>query len=327
MARDQAMLANAKVDLDRYRTLINQDAIPKQQLDTQVALVAQYEGNIKTDQANIDNAKLQLTYAHITAPITGRIGLRQMDPGNIVHASDTTGLLIITQVQPISVLFTIPEDDLPPILKKLRAGAHLPIIATNRDKSEKLASGTLLTIDNSIDPTTGTSRLKGIFENKDNALFPNQFVNIRVLVETLVNQVIVPEVAVQQGSQGQFVYVVEGTGDQAKVRVQKVQVGETEGQDAQILSGLKAGDVVVTDGTDKLQNGSPVRPRTGGGPGAGAPGGRVGHKRSGDAAAGKGPAQGGTLSGSTPQSAGTDNGAAGKGKKREGNPPKAKENQ
>jgi multidrug efflux system membrane fusion protein len=329
MARDQAMLANAKVDLDRYRTLINQDAIPKQQLDTQVALVAQYEGNIKTDQANIDNAKLQLTYAHITAPITGRIGLRQMDPGNIVHASDTTGLLIITQVQPISVLFTIPEDDLPPILKKLRAGAHLPIIATNRDKSEKLATGTLLTIDNSIDPTTGTSRLKGIFENKDNALFPNQFVNIRVLVDTLVNQVIVPEVAVQQGSQGQFVYVVEGTGDQAKVRVQKVQVGETEGQDAQILSGLNAGDVVVTDGTDKLQNGSPVRPRTGGGPGAGAPGGRGGRKKG---VAGPADKTGheNTLSGGAPQSAATDNGPAGnvgKGKKLEGNPPKAKENQ
>jgi len=330
MARDQAMLANAKVDLDRYRTLINQDAIPKQQLDTQVALVAQYEGNIKTDQANIDNAKLQLTYAHITAPITGRIGLRQMDPGNIVHASDTTGLLIITQVQPIAVLFTIPEDDLPPILKKLRAGAHLPIIATNRDKSEKLASGTLLTIDNSIDPTTGTSRLKGIFENKDNALFPNQFVNIRVLVETLANQVIVPEVAVQQGSQGQFVYVVEGTGDQAKVRVQKVQVGETEGQDAQILSGLNAGDVVVTDGTDKLQNGSPVRPRTGGGPGAGAPGGRGGRNKKGVAGTADKSGHENTLSGGAPQSAATDNGAAGnvgKGKKREGNPQKAKESQ
>jgi len=322
MARDQAMLANAKVDLDRYKTLLAQDAIPKQQLDTQGALVAQYEGNIKTDQANIDNAKLQLTYARITAPITGRIGLRQVDPGNIVHASDTTGLLIITQVQPISVLFTIPEDNLPPILKKLRAGAHLPIIATNRDKSEKLASGTLLTIDNSIDPTTGTSRLKGIFENKDSALFPNQFVNIRVLVDTLSSQVVVPEVAVQQGSQGQFVYVVEGTGDQGKVRVQKVQVGVTEGQETQILSGLNPGDMVVIDGTDKLQNGSQVRPRTGAGPGAGAPGGRGAHKKGGAAPADKG--------GTTPQSAEAGNSAAGnkgQGKKPEGNPQKARENQ
>jgi len=280
MARDQALLANAKVDLDRYQTLLKQDAIPKQQLDTQVALVAQYEGNIKTDQANIENAQLQLTYAKITAPIGGRIGLRLVDPGNIVHAADTTGLLVITQLQPISVLFTIPEDNLPQVLKKLRAGVSLPVDAYNRDKTEKLDTGRLLTVDNTIDPTTGTSKLKAVFDNTKSALFPNQFVNIRLLVDTEVNQVIIPEVAVQQGSNGPYVFVV---GDDSKVKVQTVQPGVIEGNDAQILSGLEVGDAVVIDGTDKLQNGSSVRPELGGA-GAGAPGKR-GAKRKGGAPA------------------------------------------
>jgi multidrug efflux system membrane fusion protein len=267
MARDRALLDNARIDLSRYQTLLKQDAIPSQQLDTQKALVDQYVGNIKTDQANIDNAKLQLTYAKITAPITGRIGLRQVDPGNIVHASDTTGLLIITQVQPIAVLFTIPEDNLPKVLKKLRAGANLPVDAYNRDKSQKLSGGRLATVDNSIDATTGTSKLKAIFTNKDNALFPNQFVNIRLLVDTLTNQVIVPEVAVQQGSQGPFVYLVDE--ESSKVKVQLVKPGITEGDDTQIISGINPGDVVVTDGTDKLQTGSKVREKkAGSGPGA-----------------------------------------------------------
>ena len=269
MAHDQALLANAKLDLQRYKTLLAQDAIPEQQLATQAALVAQYEGNIKTDQANVDNAQLQLTYAKVTAPITGRIGLRQVDPGNIVHATDTTGLVIITQLQPIAVLFTIPEDNLPQVLKKLRAGANLTVEAYNRDKTEKLDSGKLLTIDNTIDATTGTSKLKAIFDNTNNALFPNQFVNIRLLVDTQANQVIVPEVAVQQGSTGQFVYTV---GDDAKVKVQPVQVGIIEGSDAQILSGVSDGDAVVTDGTDKLQAGARVRIRSIGGTTVGAPG-------------------------------------------------------
>lgn len=269
MARDEALLANAKVDLERYQLLLKQDAIPKQQLDTQVALVAQYEGNIKTDQANIDNAKLQLTYAKITAPITGRIGLRLVDPGNIVHAADTNGLLLITQLQPIAALFTIPEDSLPQVLKKLRAGITLQVDAYNRDKTEKLGTGKLATVDNTIDPTTGTSKLKAIFENTNNALFPNQFVNIRLLVETLNGQVIIPDDAVQQGSNGSFVYVV---GDDAKVKVQLVTVGVTEGGISQITNGLKVGDTVVTDGTDKLQNGSRVRIREIGGAAKGAPG-------------------------------------------------------
>ena len=256
MARDQALLANAKVDLQRYQTLLGQEAIPKQQLDTQVALVAQYEGNIKTDKANIDNAILQETYAKVTAPITGRIGLRQVDPGNIVHAADANGLVIITQLQPIAVLFTIPEDNLPQVLKKLRAGASMAVDAYNRDKTEKLDSGKLLTVDNTIDATTGTSKLKAVFDNTKNELFPNQFVNVRLLVDTVQNQVIVPDVAIQQGSNGPFVVIV---GDDAKVKIQPVQVGIVEGNDAQILSGLNEGDAVVTDGAEKLQAGSRVR--------------------------------------------------------------------
>ena len=277
MARDQALLSNAKTDLQRYETLLAQDAIPKQQLDTQRALVAQYEGNIKTDQAAVDNGQLQLTYARVTAPISGRIGLRQVDPGNIVHASDANGLVIITQLQPISVLFTIPEDNLPQVLKKLRAGSTLPVDAFNRDKSEKLDSGKLTTVDNAIDATTGTSKLKAVFSNTNNALFPNQFVNVRLLVDTLTNQVVVPEVAIQQGANGPYVYVVQ---DDAKVKVVQVTVGVIEGNDAQILSGVKEGDALVTDGTDKLQSGSKVRVRElGNGPGA--PGGRGGKKKGG----------------------------------------------
>jgi multidrug efflux system membrane fusion protein len=283
MARDEALLANAKVDLDRYQTLLKQDAIPSQQLDTQAALVRQYEGNIKTDQANIENAKLQLTYSKITAPISGRIGLRLVDPGNIVHATDTTGLLLITQLQPIAALFTIPEDSLPQVLRKLRAGASLPVDAYNRDKTEKLDTGSLATIDNTIDPTTGTSKLKAIFKNTNNALFPNQFVNIRLLVDTQVNQVIIPENGVIQGADSQFVYIV---GDDAKVKVQPVKVGVIEGNDAQILSGVSNGDTVVVDGAEKLQAGSRVRIRELGGAAKGAPGKRGAKKKTEGPAAG-----------------------------------------
>ena len=178
LAHDQALLANAKVDLKRYQGLVKTDAIPSQQLDTQTALVAQYDAVIKQDQANIDSAQLQLTYSKVTAPITGVLGLRLVDPGNIVHASDANGMITITQVQPISVLFTIPEDSLPQVTQKMRAGAHLPVDAYNRDNSKKLASGMLMTLDNQIDSTTGTSRLKAVFDNKDNSLFPQQFVNV-----------------------------------------------------------------------------------------------------------------------------------------------------
>ena len=185
LAHDQALLDNAIVDQKRYVGLVKTDAIPSQQLDTQNALVAQYQGTIKQDNANIESAKLQLAYSKVTAPITGVVGLRLVDPGNIVHAADANGMITITQLQPIAVLFTIPEDSLPQVTQKLRAGAHLPADAYNRDNSKKLASGTLVTLDNQIDNTTGTSKLKAVFENKDNSLFPQQFVNIRLLVDTL----------------------------------------------------------------------------------------------------------------------------------------------
>ncbi len=283
LAHDQALLDNAKVDYERYKGLLATNAIPKQQLDTQLALVAQYEGTIKQDIANIDNAKLQLVYAKIPAPITGVLGLRLVDPGNIVHASDTNGMVVITQLQPIAVLFTIPEDSLPQVTQKLRAGAHLPADAYNRDNSKKLASGMLVTLDNQIDSTTGTSKLKAVFDNTDNALFPQQFVNIRLLVDTLSNQLVVPNVAVQNGQQGTFVYVVD---DDSKVHLKTVQVGITTETSSDILKGLSDEDRVVVDGTDRLIEGAPVRVRKpgeldnpagpGGGRGKGGRGGRGG---------------------------------------------------
>ena len=261
LAHDQALLANARVDLERYTQLVKTDAIPSQQLDTQRALVAQYEATIKQDQANIDNARLQLTYAHVTAPITGVLGLRLVDPGNIVHASDQGGMITITQLQPISALFTIPEDSLPQVTQKLRAGAHLPVDAYNRDNSKKLASGTLITLDNQIDATTGTSKLKAVFENKDYALFPQQFINVRLLVDTLTNQLVVPNVAVQNGQQGTFVYVVD---EDSRVHLRPVQVGITTADKADIMSGISDSDRVVIDGTDRLIEGAVVRVRKAG---------------------------------------------------------------
>jgi len=258
LAHDQALLANARVDLDRYTQLVKTDAIPSQQLDTQRALVAQYEATTKQDQANIDNANLELTYANITAPITGVLGLRLVDPGNIVHASDQNGMVTITQLQPIAVLFTIPEDNLPQVTQKLRAGAKLPADAYNRDHSKKLASGTLLTLDNQIDSSTGTSKLKAVFDNKDNSLFPQQFVNIDLLVDTLTNQLLVPNVAVQNGQKGTFVYVVD---DNSRVHVRPVQVGITNATSADILNGITDGERVVIDGTDRLIENAVVRVR------------------------------------------------------------------
>jgi membrane fusion protein, multidrug efflux system len=260
-AHDQALLANANVDLKRYEELVKTDAIPSQQLDTQRALVAQYDAVIKQDQANIDSAQLQLTYAKVPAPITGVLGLRLVDPGNIVHASDASGMITITQVQPIAVIFTIPEDSLPQVVQKLRAGAHLPADAYNRDNSKKLASGTLMTLDNQIDNTTGTSRMKAVFDNKDNSLFPQQFVNVRLLVDTLTNQTVVPNVAVQNGQQGTFVYVVD---QDSQVHLKPVQVGVTTATDSDILSGISDGDRVVVDGTDRLIEGATVRVRKAG---------------------------------------------------------------
>jgi multidrug efflux system membrane fusion protein len=258
LAKDQALLKNARLDVERYQQLITTDAAPKQQLDTQVALVAQDEATVAQDSANIDNVKLQLTYARITAPIDGVVGLRLVDPGNIVHASDANGIIVITQLQPISVLFTIPEDSLPQVTRRLRAGAQLTVEAWNRDDSKKLASGRLLSVDNQIDNTTGTSKLKAVFDNTDRALFPQQFVNIHLLVDSLTNQLVVPNVAVQNGQQGTFVYVVD---ESSKVHLQPVQVGIATSTSADILSGLSEGTRVVVDGTDRLVEGATVRVR------------------------------------------------------------------
>jgi multidrug efflux system membrane fusion protein len=258
LAHDQALLNEAQVDLDRYKTAFARNAIAKQQLDDQQQVVAQNEGTVKQDTANVDNAKLQLAYANVTAPITGVAGLRLIDPGNMVHGASSSGLVVITQLQPISVLFTIPEDSLPAVTQKLRSGAHLPVDAYNRDDSKKLASGKLITLDNQIDSTTGTSRLKAVFDNQDNSLFPEQFVNIHLLVDTLQNQLVVPNVAVQNGQQGPFVYVVD---DNSRVHLKTVQVGIVTDKVTDILGGLSDGDRVVVDGTDRLVEGAQVRVR------------------------------------------------------------------
>ena len=258
MAKDQAQLKNAKIDLERYKVLLAQDSVSQQQLDTQIAAVNQYEGIIKSDQAQIDTAKLLLTYTRITAPITGRIGLRLVDQGNMVRTTDQNGLAVIMQVQPIAVLFNIPEDDLPPVLKKMRAGQQLEVEAYNRDLKKKLATGTLLTIDNQIDPTTGTIRCKAVFPNEDNALFPNQFVNARLLIETKQNATIVPASAIQRSVQSTFVYVVK---EDSTVEVRTIVLGPTEGDDVSIDSGLAPGEVVVIEGVDRVQRGMKVAPR------------------------------------------------------------------
>ena len=255
LIKDQAVLENARVDLARYQALIKRNAVAEQQLATQQALVTQDEGIVKTDQGQINNAKLNLIYCHITSPITGRVGLRLVDPGNIVHATDANGLMVITQIEPISVIFTISEDQLPPVIKRFRAGERLRVDAYARDMKTRLSQGTLLTIDNQIDQTTGTVKLRALFDNKDDALFPNQFVNARLLVQEKRGVTLVPTAAIQRGAQNTFVYLVKA--DQT-VTVRKVTLGTTEGDDTEIVSGLAAGDVVVTTGTDKLQEGSKV---------------------------------------------------------------------
>jgi multidrug efflux system membrane fusion protein len=259
MARDAAQLKDAKINLERYRELLAKQFISKQQFDDQAAQVGQYEGAVKADQGLIDSAKLQLTYCRITAPISGRVGLRLVDAGNIVHTSDQNGLVVITQVQPIAVLFTIPEDNLPPVLKKLRAGERLPVEAYDRAGQTKLATGSLLTVDNQIDQSTGTSRLKAVFQNEDHELFPNQFVNVRLLLDVKKEVAIIPVVALQRGPQGMFVYVVK---TDKTVEVRQVTVGPTEGNNASIEAGVSPEELVVVDGADKLRAGSTVRMET-----------------------------------------------------------------
>jgi multidrug efflux system membrane fusion protein len=259
LAKDVAARKDAEVNLERYKLLFKEGVIPQQQLDTQGASVGQFDGAIQTDQANIDNAKLNIAYCRITAPISGRVGLRLVDSGNMVHASDSNGLLVITEVQPIAVVFSLPQDQLPAVYSRLRNGQELSVEAYDRDNTSKIASGKLLTIDNQIDPTTGTYKLKSIFSNTDNSLFPNQFVNVHLLVDTKKNVVIVPTSAILRGSQGIYVFAV---GADNTVKVRNLTVAETNGNVTGIAKGLSAGELVVTDGQDKLQDGSKVEPRT-----------------------------------------------------------------
>jgi membrane fusion protein, multidrug efflux system len=255
LARDQALLANAKVDVARYRVLAKDDAIPKQQLDTQEALVRQYEAALVVDKGQIDSAKLNLVYSRVTSPVTGRIGLRRVDAGNLVHATDTTGLAVVTQLRPIDVVFTLPEDELPALMAKVRAGERLTVDALDRQGTTKLASGALLTVDNTIDPATGTVRLKAEFPNEDDALFPNQFVNARLELEVHRDVTIVPEASVQRGTQGTFVWVVK---DDQTVEMRPVKLDVTEGPDASVEGGIAAGERVVVEGAEGLRPGAKV---------------------------------------------------------------------
>ncbi len=252
--RDKALLENAYIDLNRYQTAYSKNAIPKQQFDTQVALVHQDEGIVKNDQGVIDNARVQLAYCHITSPISGRVGLRLVDPGNIVHAADTTGMLVITQVQPMSVIFSVAEDYLPQIQQQLRRGNRLPVDAFDRTQQKKISSGSLLTLDNEIDTTTGTIKLKAIFANTDLALFPNQFVNARLLVNMQRDVTLVPSAAIQRNGQGAFVFVVQP--DQT-VAMKTVSVGTTDGN-VTAVEGVNVGNTIAVDGFDKLQSGVKV---------------------------------------------------------------------
>jgi len=260
LERDQALLDNARLDLKRFQELVKTDAVPRQQLDTQVSLVHQLEGTVKNDQGQIDATKVQLVYCRITSPIAGRVGLRLVDQGNIVHATDTGGLVIITQLQPITVIFTIPEDSIPTVLEQLGRGVRLPVEAYDREQRKKLAEGALLTIDNEVDPTTGTVRLKALFPNTDNRLFPSQFVNARLRIETRRGATVVPTAAIQQSPRGSFVFVVR---PDRTVGVRQVGVGVTDGDDVSIEQGLQVGEQVVVEGAERLRDGAAIALRSG----------------------------------------------------------------
>jgi multidrug efflux system membrane fusion protein len=263
LARDQAQLQDAHLSLERYRKLFADQVVSRQELDDQAARAGGLEGSVQMDRAAIDTAKLQLEYSRITAPIDGRVGLRQVDIGNIVRANDPNGLVVITQLQPIAVIFTLPEDNLPPVMAKLTAQSELRVDAYDRGGQTLLATGSLLTADNRIDQNTGTMRLKAVFQNQDGALFPNQFVNIRLLLDVRRGAVIAPTAAVQRGPQGTFVYVVKAD---HTVDIRPVTVGLTAGADAAISNGLAAGDSVVVEGVEKLRAGSVVQLRQDGVP-------------------------------------------------------------
>ena len=255
LVRDEALLETARRDLKRYQTLLAQDSIASQQVDTQASLVRQYEGTVKSDKANVDSFKLDLVYARITAPVTGRVGLRQVDPGNYVTSSLSTGIVVITQLDPISVIFTTSEDNLQQIIQHTQNGEQLSATAYDRSNTRSLEAGTLKTMDNQIDTTTGTVRLRAIFPNDGNKLFPNQFVNTRLLVDTIKDAVIVPTTAVLNGSMGQFVYVVKPDNT---VTVRPVKTGPVDGERTSIKSGLQVGERVVTDGSDRLREGAKI---------------------------------------------------------------------
>ena len=268
LAKDQALLKNAQLDLQRYNTLVAQNSIATQTRDTQVSLVSQDQAAVKTDQAQVDAQKLNLVYAHIVSPVTGRVGLRQVDAGNYVQTSDPNGIVVVTQLQPISVIFTLPEDNLPAVMKQVHAGASLPVTAYDRTGTTELGKGRLETVDNQIDTTTGTVKLRAIFDNEQEILFPNQFVNVQLLVNTMKGVDIVPTAAIQHGAPGAFVYVVKP--DQTAA-VQKVKLGPGDGQQIAVLDGLQPGEKVVVDGSDRLREGAKVTLAAAGNPGDAAP--------------------------------------------------------
>ena len=255
LARDAAQLNNARLDYERYKKLLEQDSIAAQQVDSQAAQVKTLEGTVKVDQAQVDNARLNLSYTRITAPLGGRLGLRQVDAGNMVRSSDANGVAIITQVDPITVLFTIPQDNLPRVIARLKAGEKPGVEAWDREQKNLLAKGTLITIDNQIDVATGTVRLKAEFPNGEGKLYPNQFVNVRMVVDTRKDAVVIPSAGVQRGAQGTVVYIVK---EDSTVTLRPVQVGPTEGLNTAIESGLNPGERVVTDGIDRIREGSKV---------------------------------------------------------------------
>jgi multidrug efflux system membrane fusion protein len=271
LAKDNALLDNARLDLVRYQTLLAQDSVAKQQVDSQAALVRQYEAAIKLDQAQVGSAALQLAYSHITSPLTGRIGLRTVDQGNIVHAADASGIAVITQLHPITVLFAIPQDAVPQVMKQFKTGSPMVVEAYDRDGRTLLATGKLVTIDNQVDPTTGTVKLRAEFPNTDETLFPNQFVNVQLIADQIKGATVVPTAAIQRSSTATYVYLVA---DQKTASVRPVETGPSEHGLIVVSKGLVPGDVVVVDGVDKLREGSTVElvSRTAGAAGAAASG-------------------------------------------------------
>jgi multidrug efflux system membrane fusion protein len=255
LARDEALLRNAESDLIRYKLLLSQDSIADQQVTTQESLVQQYKGTVKTDRGQIANAKLQLTYSRVIAPVSGRIGLRLVDQGNMIQSNDVNGMAVITQLQPVTVVFSVPQDNLPAIMKRLRTGEVLPVYAYSQDGKAMLAKGTLLAVDNQIDTTTGTVKIKAKFDNKNNELFPNQFVNAVMKVDTLSGVTVMATAAIQRGSIGTFAYVVK---EDKSVNVRPLQLGPTEGENVAVLNGLAPGEFVVVVGGDKLREGTKV---------------------------------------------------------------------